>query len=68
MIENIVFGSVFLNARLASMSWVNTNFSLDWNLVASLEIPVAFLQANGAPSSCVVCLSASKVDGHDDSD
>lgn len=68
MIENIGFGNVFLNARLASVSWVNMNLSLDWNLVASLEIPVAFLQANGACSSCGVRLTASKVDGHDDPD
>lgn len=53
VIENIVFGNVFLNAHLASVSWVNTNLSLDWNLVASLEIPVAFLQANGARSAVV---------------
>jgi len=68
VIENIVFGNVFLNACLASVSWVNTSLSLGWNLVVSLEIPVAFLQAKGACSSCGIRLSASKVDGHSDSD
>lgn len=63
VIENTVFGRVFLNALLASVSWVNMNLSLDWNLVASLEIPVAFLQSNGDQSSCGVCLRASRTDG-----
>lgn len=63
VIENTVFGRLFLNALLASVSWVNMNLSLDWNLVASLEIPVAFLQSNGDQSSCGVCLRASRTDG-----
>lgn len=67
VIENIVFGNVFLNAYLATVSWVNMSLSLDWNLVASLKIRVIFLQANKAHSSCGVCLSISKVDGHDES-
>lgn len=67
VIENIVFGEVFLNAYLATVSWVNMDLSLDWNLVASLKIRVIFLQANKAHSSCGVYPSISKVHGHDES-
>lgn len=35
VIENVVCGNVFLNAYLATVSWVKMNLSLDWNLVAS---------------------------------
>lgn len=67
VIENIVSGNVFLNAYLATVSRVNMNLSLDWNLVASLKIRVIFLQANKAHSSCGACFSISKVDGCDES-
>lgn len=41
------------------VSWVNTDLSLDWNLVASLEIPVVFLQANGVcPGFQLWCVPA----------
>lgn len=67
VIENFGFGNVFLNAYLATVSWVSMNLSLDWNLLASLKMRVIFLQANKAHSSCGVCLRISKVDGHDES-